>query len=155
MKSSIIFGLLFTFLFSHAAYAVEPGNKGEGDEHSEGGVIYLNKETFKQQVFDFETNKEWNYEGKVPAILDFYADWCGPCKMLAPVLNNIQKEYSGKIQVFKVDTDKEKELAAMFGITSLPTIVFIPVEGEPQAVMGFMPKEDLEKTITEVLKVNK
>jgi thioredoxin 1 len=108
MKSSIIFGLLFTFLFSHAAYAVEPGNKGEGDEHSEGGVIYLNKETFKQQVFDFETNKEWNYEGKVPAILDFYADWCGPCKMLAPVLNNIQKEYSGKIQVFKVDTDKER-----------------------------------------------
>ncbi len=119
------------------------------------GVIHLTKETFKQQVFDYEKNQQWAYAGKVPAILDFYADWCGPCKMLSPVLEKMQKEYGGKIQVFKVNTDKEKELAATFGIRSLPTVVFIPVDGEPQAVMGFRPQEEMEKMVTEVLKVQK
>lgn len=118
-------------------------------------VVYLTKETFKTAVFDYETQKEWKYLGKVPAILDFYADWCGPCRNLAPLLEELQKEYNGKIQVYKVNTDKEKELAGAFGIQSLPTVVFIPLEGKPQAIMGSRPKADLEKMITEVLKVQK
>ncbi len=125
-------------------------NTNEGNE-----VIHLNKNSFKELVFDYENNKEWSYNGKVPAILDFYADWCGPCKMLAPVLEELQSEYGGKIQVYKVNTDQERELASVFGIQSLPTIVFIPVDGKPQAAMGFRPKEDMENMITEILKVQK
>lgn len=120
-----------------------------------GGVIYLTKETFKEKVFNYEVNQQWNFEGKVPAIVDFYADWCGPCRQLSPVLAQLQKEYGGKIQVYKVNTDKEKELAQTFGIRSLPTIVFIPLEGEPQAALGFRPKADLETMIKEILKVEK
>lgn len=120
-----------------------------------GGVVYLNEATFKKEVFDYSTQKQWKYQGEVPAILDFYADWCGPCKMIAPILETMQKEYDGKIQVYKVNTDKQKALAATFGIQSLPTIVFIPMEGEPQAVMGFRPQADLEKMVSDVLKVQK
>ncbi len=120
-----------------------------------GGVIYLTKDQFKKLVFDYEKNKTWKFEGKVPAIVDFYADWCGPCKMLSPHLVEIQKEYGGKIQIYKVNTDNEKELASTFGIQSLPTLVFIPMVGEPQAAMGYRPKEDLVKMVTDVLKVKK
>ena len=121
----------------------------------ENSVIYLNAASFKEKVFNYETNKEWKYEGEVPAILDFYADWCGPCKMLSPVLDKIQKEYDGKVQIYKIDTDDEKELAATFGIRSLPTIVFVPLEGDPQAAMGFRSQNDLETMISEILQVEK
>ncbi|MCU4156779.1 thioredoxin [Carboxylicivirga sp. A043] len=126
-------------------------------KHSEGenSVIYLDAASFKEKVFNYETNKEWKYEGEVPAILDFYADWCGPCKMLSPVLDKIQKEYDGKVQIYKINTDKQKELAATFGIRSLPTIVFVPLNGEPQAAMGYRSKNDLETMITEILQVEK
>jgi thioredoxin len=117
-------------------------------------VIYLNKAMFKEKVFDYEVNSEWNYVGDKPAIIDFYADWCKPCKMLSPVLEEIQKDYKGKIQVYKIDTEVERELAAVFGIQSLPTVLFVPVTGQPQAVMGFRPKEDLKKIITDVLKIS-
>ncbi|MCG8581116.1 MAG: thioredoxin [Bacteroidales bacterium] len=121
----------------------------------ENSVIYLDAASFKEKVFNYETNKEWKYEGEVPAILDFYADWCGPCKMLSPVLDKIQKEYEGKVQIYKIDTDDEKELAATFGIRSLPTIVFVPLEGDPQAAMGFRSQNDLETMISEILQVEK
>ncbi|RKX78291.1 MAG: thioredoxin [Spirochaetes bacterium] len=113
----------------------------------------LTKETFKEKVFNFEENREWKYEGEKPSIIDFYADWCGPCKMIAPVLEEISEEYKDKLNVYKVDTESEQELAAMFGIQSIPSLLFIPKEGKPQMTMGALPKDALKKTITEVLGV--
>jgi thioredoxin len=117
-------------------------------------VIYLNKAMFKEKVFDYEANSEWKFAGDKPVIIDFYADWCKPCKMLSPILEEIQKDYNGKIQVYKIDTEVERELAAVFGIRSLPTVLFVPVTGEPQAVMGFRPKDDLKKIIADVMKIS-
>ncbi len=120
-----------------------------------GDIIHLTNDSFKTEIFNYETEKEWNYNGELPAIVDFYADWCGPCKMLAPILEDLQKDYNGKIQIYKVDTQKERELAGVFGIRSLPTIVFIPANGQPQAVMGYHNKEQMEQIISEILKVSK
>ena len=92
----------------------------------------LNKQDFIDKVFDFETKKEWEYKGELPAIVDFYADWCGPCKMVSPVLEALSKEYEGKLKVYKVNTDKEPELSAVFGIQSIPSFLFIPVEPSPR-----------------------
>ena len=122
---------------------------------SESGIIHLTSETFKVQVFDYANSKEWTYKGDKPAILDFYADWCGPCKMLAPHLEAIQKEYKGEVQIYKINTDENREVAGAFGIQSLPTIVFVPKEGQPQAVMGYRGQADIESIITEFLKVEK
>ncbi len=155
MKAIIISSLLSIFIFSNASCSNTAEAKSNEAKTSKSGVVYLNKESFKEKVFDYESNKEWKYNGDIPAILDFYADWCGPCRQIAPLLDQLQEEYKGKIQVYKVNTDKEKELASVFGIRSLPTIVFIPVKGEPQATLGFRPKVELEKMVTEVLKVSK
>jgi thioredoxin 1 len=112
---------------------------------------HLTKETFKQKVYDFETNKEWKFIGKNPCIIDFYADWCGPCKMVAPVLEELSEDYKGKIDIYKVDTEDQQELARAFGIKSIPSILFVPAEGQPQMVMGAMPKDSFVKAIDEVL----
>jgi len=114
---------------------------------------HLSKETFQQKVFDYEKNKEWKFEGEIPCIVDFYADWCGPCKMVAPVLEDLAKQYAGKVNIYKVDTDKEQELASVFGIRSIPSILFVPKDGSPQMAMGAMPKEAFVQAITDVLKV--
>ena len=114
-------------------------------------IVYLTKETFKQMVFNYDKNKEWKYEGTKPAIIDFYASWCPPCKQLSPLVEEIAQEYSGKIVVYKVDTDKEKILAQHLGISGLPTLLFIPAKGKPQASMGFIPKETIIKTINNIL----
>ncbi len=116
---------------------------------------HLTKESFKKEVFDYEQNKEWKYAGEKPAIIDFYADWCGPCKMVAPVLEELEKEYNGKIEIFKVDTEAEQELAAMFGIRSIPSLLFIPKEGQPQMAQGALPKPTFEEVIEKVLGVKK
>lgn len=113
----------------------------------------LTTEGFKSRVFDWENNKEWKYEGDLPAIVDFYADWCGPCKMVAPILEEISSEYEGKLRVFKVDTDAEQELAMAFGIQSIPSLLFIPMDDKPQMAAGALPKDALEKVIKDVLKV--
>jgi len=114
---------------------------------------HLTKESFLEKVFDYEKNKEWNYKGELPSIIDFYADWCGPCKMIAPVLEELSKEYAGKVNVYKINTEEEQELSAAFGIQSIPTLLFIPVEGEPRMAQGAMPKEALVNIMKDVLKV--
>ena len=113
----------------------------------------LTKQTFFEKVFNYEKNKDWMYEGNLPAIIDFYADWCGPCKMIAPVLEELSDEYAGKINIYKVDTEAEQELAAAFAIRSIPSMLFIPMSEQPQMANGALPKQELHKLIKEVLKV--
>ena len=113
----------------------------------------LTKETFLKKVFNYEENKEWKFEGERPAVIDFYADWCGPCKMVAPILEELAKEYDGKVDIFKVDTEAEQELASVFGIQSIPSILFIPSEGQPQMAMGALPKDTFKQAFADVFKV--
>lgn len=114
---------------------------------------HLTLDSFKQKVFDFETNKEWKFEGDKPCIIDFYADWCGPCKMVAPVLEELSDEYAGKLDIYKVDTEKERELASVFGIRSIPSILFVPVAAQPQMAAGALPKQEFVKAIESLLNV--
>ena len=115
----------------------------------------LTKSEFLEKVFNFEKNKEWKFEGDVPCIIDFYADWCQPCKMVAPILEELSEEYGDKLNIYKVDTEAERELSAAFGIRSIPSMLFCPKEGEPQMAAGALPKDNLEQIISEVLKVEK
>jgi thioredoxin 1 len=114
---------------------------------------HLTKQTFLEKVFDYEKNNEWKFNGELPCIIDFYADWCGPCKMVAPILQDLSKQYEGKINVYKVDTEKEQELAAVFGIRSIPSLLFVPKEGKPQMALGALPRESFVQAINDVLKV--
>ena len=116
---------------------------------------HLTLETFKEKVFNFEVNKDWKYEGSKPCLIDFYANWCGPCKMVAPVLEELQKEYGDSIVIYKVNTEDEQELAGIFGIQSIPSLLFVPKEGQPQMAMGALPKQTFERAISDVLKVEK
>ena len=115
----------------------------------------LTKATFLEKVFNFEENKEWKFEGNVPAIIDFYADWCGPCKMIAPVLEELSEEYGDKINIYKIDTEAEQELSAAFGIRSIPSMLFCPMDAEPQMANGALPKAQLEQIIKDVLNIEK
>jgi len=115
----------------------------------------LTKESFLEKVFNFEKNKEWKFEGKLPCVIDFYADWCGPCKSLAPVLEELGEEYKGKVNIYKIDTEKEQELAAAFGIRSIPSLLFVPKDAEPQMAQGALPKPQFEEIIKNVLGVDK
>jgi thioredoxin 1 len=120
-------------------------------KQTKGKMEHLTAETFKKKIFDYEKNKDWKYEGDLPAIVDFYADWCGPCKMVAPVLEELSSEYDGKVNIYKIDTEAEQELAAVFGIKSIPSILFIPKDGQPQMSMGAMPKEGFVQAINDIL----
>ena len=111
----------------------------------------LTKQAFLDKVFNYEENKDWRFEGKRPALIDFYADWCGPCKALTPVLDELSKEYEGKIDIYKIDTEAEQELAGAFGIKSIPSLLFIPMDGQPQMAQGALPKESLVKAFDEIL----
>ena len=115
----------------------------------------LTKETFLEKVFNYEKNKEWKFEGEVPAIIDFYADWCGPCKMIAPVLEQLSEEYADKLKIYKIDTEAEQELSAAFAIRSIPSLLFVPLNEPPQMANGALPKQNLEEIISQVLKVDK
>ena len=127
-------------------------DKKEGNQNN---VEHLTTQTFKEKVFNYDKNKEWKFEGDEPCIVDFYADWCGPCKMVSPILEDLSKDYAGKIRIYKVDTDKEQELASVFGIRSIPSILFIPKDGQPQMSMGALPKESFVKAINDILLAQK
>ena len=116
---------------------------------------FLTKETFQQKVFNWEQNKDWKFEGELPCLIDFYADWCGPCKMVAPILEELAEEYKGKINIYKVDTEDQQELAAIFGIRSIPSLLFCPKDGQPQMAMGALPKETFVKAIDDILLTEK
>ena len=114
-------------------------------------VIEMTDNIFKVKVFNYETSKTWQFDGNLPVIIDFYATWCGPCRVLSPLVEEVAKKYEGKILVYKVDTDKEPRLAQAMGIQSLPTLLFVPVKGQPRSTVGSIPRETLEKAINEVL----
>ncbi len=138
--------LLTSITAGNPAYSVKEGK-------NKVTVIYLTNDTFKQLIFNYDNNKDWKYEGTKPAIIVFYASWCQPCRQLSPLVEEIANEYSGKIVVYKIDTDKEKILSQRLGISGLPTLLFIPVKGKPQASMGYIPKETIVKTINNVLSI--
>ncbi len=112
---------------------------------------HLTKQTFLEKVFNYEQNKDWKFEGELPCLIDFYADWCQPCKMVAPILEELAEEYKGKINIYKIDTESEQELAAAFGIRSIPSMLFCPKDGQPQMAMGALPKETFKKAIDDIL----
>ena len=114
-------------------------------------TISLDAEGFKAKIFDYSKEEEWKYNGTVPAIVDFYADWCGPCKAVAPILEELSNEYEEKIVIYKIDTDREQELSALFGIQSIPTLLFIPVSGQPMMQKGALPKNAFKQVIEERL----
>lgn len=118
-------------------------------------VKHLTTADFKKEIWDYSTNKDWKYLGDKPAIIDLYATWCPPCKKLSPILEEIQKQYGNKIQIYKVDVDKEPELAQLFKASSIPLMVFIPKDGKPFTVTGLRPQEQIEQLIGEKLSVKK
>ncbi|MDD4703849.1 MAG: thioredoxin [Bacteroidales bacterium] len=121
-------------------------------KESKMNTIKLTKTEFLSKVMNYEQNpQEWVYLGDKPCVIDFYADWCGPCKMVAPILEELAKEYDGEIYIYKIDTEKEQELAQVFGIRSIPSLLFVPMNEQPQMVMGALPKSELKKAIDDVL----
>ena len=114
---------------------------------------FLTKQTFLEKIFDYEKKEKWEYQGEIPAIIDFYADWCAPCRMISPILEELAEEYKGKVNIYKIDTEVEQELAAVFAIRSIPSVLFIPKEGQPQMAIGAMPKEEYIRAIEMVLGV--
>jgi thioredoxin len=156
MKYSVLIALLGVISFTACQAKNESGVSNEKQSTQQTkqtmGTIHLTKETFLQKVVNYETNpNEWKYLGDKPCIIDFYADWCGPCKAVAPVLEELANEYEGKIYVYKINTDEEQELAAAFGIRSIPSLVFVPMQGQPRMSVGAMPKSQLKQAIDEVL----
>lgn len=155
---------LLLFIIAFTACGNRPtGKKEEGAKKTETkntqsketkkmGTIQLTKSDFLQKVANYEANaNEWKYLGDKPCLIDFYADWCGPCKAIAPVLEELAKEYDGQIYIYKVNTDKEQELATAFGIRSIPSLLFCPMGEQPQMAQGALPKETLKKAIDDVL----
>ena len=138
-------------LLSRQASAQTPSSQTIQKEKSMK-TIHLSKSEFLEKVVNYEKQPDqWNYLGDKPALIDFYADWCGPCKRLAPELERLAQEYDGQIYIYKIDTEQEQELAAVFGIRSIPTLIFVPMKGEPQVAHGALPREDLKKAIDEIL----
>lgn len=134
--------------------AVRPDEETAAKEKPTTKVVHITKADFLKKVYDFEKNPdEWKYFGSQPAIVDFYADWCGPCRQLSPVLDELAKEYSGKLTIYKVNVDNERGLATFFGIRSIPTLLFIPMKGKPQRSLGALSKTELKGIIKDVLKV--
>jgi len=111
----------------------------------------LNKENFLNKICDYANNKDWKYKGDLPAVVDFWAPWCGPCKMVGPIIEELSEEYKGKVYFYKVNTDEEQELGSVFGIRSIPSLLFIPKEGQPKMAVGALPKNSLIEAIEKEL----
>lgn len=150
MKNNIFLIVIITSLFFINCKSENQGSS-DAKKVSSGAVKQLTDGEFKKLVYNYEASKEWKFEGDKPVIIDFYADWCAPCRQLSPLVETIAAEYSGKILVYKVDTDKEKMLAQSMGISALPTLLFIPAEGMPRASMGVISREDMLKAINDIL----
>lgn len=144
---------------SEGDQAVEKNEVKDTHGSTDGDVkpIYLTTAQFKEKIWDYEANPdEWAYKGELPCVIDFYADWCKPCKMVAPIMDDLADHYDGKVIIYKIDTDKEKELSSVFQVRSIPSILFAPMEGKPAMQPGAMKKEDYINIIDEfVLKINK
>lgn len=120
-------------------------------ESKNGKVVLLNKREFKEKIYNYSVSKEWDYKGEMPAVIDFYADWCMPCKMIAPLLSQLSAEYEGKVKFYKVNTEKDPEVAKVFGISSIPTLLFIAPTGSPTVVRGAQPIGALRRNIDRLL----
>lgn len=116
---------------------------------------YLTEKDFKERIFDYDTEKEWNYKGDKPVIVDFGADWCQPCKIIEPILEELSEDYKDEISIYKVNVDDEHELSAALGIKSIPSILFVPVDKEPEMAIGALPKESFNLAIKELFKITK
>ncbi len=114
-------------------------------------VVHLGKREFKEKIYDYTFSKEWKYKGELPAIVDFYADWCAPCKLVSPILNDLSNEYAGKIKVYKINTEKDPEVAKAFGVSSIPTLLFIAQTGKPTIVRGAQSRQSLKSNIERIL----
>ena len=153
-KTGIAVALLALTLLAGAGNnnANQPKEINQSKEVKKMGTIHLTKAEFISKVANYEANPtEWKYLGDKPCIIDFYAAWCGPCKTIAPILEDLAKEYEGQIYIYKIDTEAEQELAAAFGIRSIPTILFCPMGEAPQMAQGAMPKDAFKKAISELL----
>lgn len=113
-------------------------------------IKHIDADQFKKEIFDYKNKTDWDFKGDLPVVIDFYATWCGPCRRVAPVLEELQKEYDGKLVIYKVNVDKEKELSGVFGVTSMPTFLFIPKNGKPTMAKGALPKEVFQQAFHEV-----
>jgi len=129
----------------------QPEMPSGGNWDGTGSVVYLSQDDFVRQIFDFRNEKEWKYKGKVPCVIDFYTDWCKPCKMLAPVMEELAAQYKGKIQFFKVNAEREMDLSTAFGVQAYPTIFLVPQNGSPAKLEGALPKRELENAIQQVI----
>jgi thioredoxin len=114
-------------------------------------IIKLTTADFKAKVFNYENATEWAFSGERPALIDLYADWCGPCKAIAPVMEQLSEEYAGQLDIYKTDTDAEQELSIVFGINSIPSLLFIPLKGQPMMQAGALPKHVLKAVIEKEL----
>jgi thioredoxin len=160
----LFFTLLAIFFIAQSTSCSAENRKGvkaetlaisSSEDATSSQVIALDEASFSEKVFDFKNSTEWDFKGDRPAIIDFYATWCGPCKRLAPILVELQSEYGEKIQIYKVDAEKNRALAAAFGVSAYPTMLFIPMNDNPAGAKGLLPKEELERIIETFLKVTK
>jgi thioredoxin 1 len=150
MKKAIYLSFIVVSLIFSSCSSGKSENKN-GEIISGPDVQQLTTENFKKLVYNYDENKDWKYLGTTPAIIDFYADWCPPCRALSPIVEGIAREYQGKLVVYRVNTDQEKELVRSLGIANLPTLLYIPVNGKPQVTLGMIPRDKIIKTINSVL----
>lgn len=152
MKKIILAAAMMSLVVSSCNGKQKENEKATNKTENKMKTIHLSKSDFLTKVANYETTpNEWKYLGDKPAIVDFYASWCGPCKTIAPILEELAAEYGDQIYIYKVDTEEEQELAAAFGIRSIPTLLFIPMNGEPQMAQGAMPKASFKEAIEKVL----